>query len=54
MDNKEIQRLTEAIKSHSKTMEKLVNLLDKQNQKIDSLTMAISELKTTLKGNPNA
>lgn len=54
MDSKEIQKLTDAIKSHSKTMEKLVILLDKQNQKIDLLTAAISELKTTLKGNPNA
>lgn len=53
MDSKDLQKLTDAIKGNTKALEKYTTLVDKQNQKIDALTMAISELKTTIKGNPN-
>ena len=53
MDSKDLQKLTDAIKGNTKALEKYTSIIDKQNQKIDALTMAISELKTTIKGNPN-
>lgn len=53
MDSKDLQKLTDAIKGNTKALEKYTTLVDKQNQKIDALTIAISELKTTIKGNPN-
>lgn len=53
MDSKDLQKLTDAIKGNTKALEKYTSMIDKQNQKIDALTMAISELKTTIKGNPN-
>ena len=53
MESKDLQKLTGAIKGNTKALEKYTSIIDKQNQKIDALTMAISELKTTIKGNPN-
>ena len=53
MDSKELQKLTDANKGNTKALEKYTSIIDQQNQTIDALTMAISELKTTIKGNPN-
>lgn len=41
------------LKEILKHWKKYTSIIDKQNQKIDALTMAISELKATIKGNPN-
>lgn len=53
MESKDIQKLTDAIKGHTKALEKLISLIDKQNQRTEALSSAISDLKVTIKGNPN-
>lgn len=50
---KELQKLNDTIKDLAKVLSKTNTLIEKQNTKADLLASAISELKTTLKGNPS-
>lgn len=50
---KELQKLNDTIKDLAKVLSKTNTLIEKQNTKADLLASVISELKTTLKGNPS-
>lgn len=50
---KELQKLNDTIKDLAKVLSKTNSLMEKQNTKVDTLSTAILELKTTLKGNPS-